>query len=75
MTPTNSESPGEITKLLKLWGNGDKQVEPALFELVLPDLHKIARFIMQRERPDHSMQATSLLNETYFRLVNARERD
>ena len=55
MTPTNSESSGEITKLLKLWGNGDKQVEPALFELVLPDLHKIARFIMQRERPDHSM--------------------
>jgi len=69
------ETTGEITKLLKQWGTGDRQVEPALFELVLPDLHKLARYIMQRERQDNSMQATSLLNETYFKLVNARERD
>ncbi len=66
---------GEITKLLKLWGTGDRDVEPELFELVLPDLRRIAQSMMRKERPDHSLQPTALLNETYFRLVNARERD
>ena len=69
------EPAGEITKLLKIWGTGDREVEPALFEMVLPDLHRLAQSMMRRERPDNSMQATSLLNETYFRLVSARERD
>jgi len=68
-------SAGEITKLLKQWGTGDREVEPELFELVLPDLHRLAQSMMRRERPDNSLQATALLNETYFRLVNARERD
>jgi hypothetical protein len=50
-------------------------VEERLFALVLPDLHKIARHMMAGERPDHSLQPTALLNEIYFRLVGARERD
>jgi RNA polymerase sigma-70 factor, ECF subfamily len=30
---------------------------------------------MRRERPDHSLQPTALLNEAYLRLASARERD
>jgi len=69
------ETPGEITSLLHAWAKGEQNVENQLFELVMPDLHKIAAALMRRERPDHSLQATSLLNETYCRLVRARERD
>lgn len=69
------ETPGEITSLLHAWAKGDPNVEDRLFELVMPDLHKIAAALMRRERPDHSLQATALLNETYCRLIMARERD
>ena len=64
-----------ITVLLHAWSSGDRSVEERLFAMVLPDLHKIARYMMAGERPDHSLQATALLNEVYFRLVGARERD
>jgi len=66
---------GEVTVLLHAWGSGDRSVEPRLFELVLPDLHKIAERLMRRERPDHSLQPTALLNEAYCKLVMARARD
>jgi RNA polymerase sigma factor (TIGR02999 family) len=69
------ETPGEITSLLHAWAKGEPNVEDRLFELVMPDLHRIAAALMRRERPDHSLQATALLNETYCRLVMARERD
>ena len=66
---------GEITRLLHAWGGGDRSVEDRLFELVLPDLRKLAESMMRRERPDHSLQPTALLNEAYCRLLTARERD
>lgn len=66
---------GDVTVLLNAWGRGDRNAEEQLFELVIPELHKIAQCLMRRERPGHSLQATALLNETYFRLVKARERE
>ena len=54
---------------------GDRSVENRLFEMVLPDLRKLAQRLMRGERPDHSFQPTELLNEVYFRLLKARERD
>lgn len=66
---------GEVTQLLHAWAARDRSVEERLFSLVLPDLHRLARQMMGRERPDHSLQPTALMNEVYFRLVGARERD
>src|SRR5258707_902611 len=66
---------GEVSALLQAWVEGDQSAEARLFELVLPDLHKIAQRLMRRERQDHSLQPTALLNETYCRLVTARDRD
>jgi RNA polymerase sigma factor (TIGR02999 family) len=66
---------GDVTQLLQAWSSGDRTVEERLFSLVLPDLHRLARHIMSGERPDHSLQATALMNEAYFRLVGARTRD
>jgi RNA polymerase sigma factor (TIGR02999 family) len=67
--------PGEVTALLHAWAGGDRGVEPRLFELVAPDLHKLAGRLLRRERADHTLQPTALLNEVYCRLVQARERD
>ena len=69
------EPAGEVTVLLQAWGNGDRAVEERLFALVLPDLRKLAGWLMRRERPDHSLQPTALLNEVYCRLVTSGDRD
>jgi RNA polymerase sigma-70 factor (ECF subfamily) len=61
--------------LLHAWSQGDRGVEQRLFELVMPDLHRLAEYCMRKERPDHSLQPTALLNEAYCRLVRSRERD
>src|SRR5262245_33977792 len=73
----SSASPvrGEITELLRRWRTGDRQAEERLFELVQPELHKLARYYMRGERRDHTLQPTALLNETYLKLTGAREVD
>src|SRR5580704_8611835 len=65
------ERTGDVTELLHAWGNGDREVEERLFALVLPELRKLAGWLMRRERPDHSLQPTALLNEVYCRLVTS----
>lgn len=66
---------GEITQLLRAWSAGDRSVEERLFSLVLPDLRNLARALMRRERPDHTLEPSALLNEAYVRLLAGRERD
>jgi RNA polymerase sigma factor (TIGR02999 family) len=38
--------------------------------LVYDELHRLARRYMRQERPDHTLQATSLVNEAYLRLID-----
>ena len=66
---------GNVTVLLQAWSAGDRSAEADLFSLVLPDLHRLAQHMMHRERPDHSLQPTILINEVYLRLVKTKERD
>src|SRR5947208_2251436 len=66
---------GDITELLRVWSAGDRSVEERLFGLVLPDLRKLARALMRRERPDHTLEPTALLNEAYVRLLAGCKRD
>jgi RNA polymerase sigma factor (TIGR02999 family) len=39
-----------------------------LFALVYQELRQVARALMRRERLDHTLQATALVNEAYLRL-------
>jgi RNA polymerase sigma factor (TIGR02999 family) len=66
---------GEITLLLQQWRAGNREAENQLFTLVLPNLRRLAHYLMQRERKDHSLQATELVDQIYFRMVAAKERD
>ena len=68
------EPTSEVTALLHAWGSGDVSVEDRLFALLVPDLRRIAKSLMRRERRDHSLQTTALLNEAYVRLVHDGER-
>jgi RNA polymerase sigma-70 factor (ECF subfamily) len=60
---------GHVTQLLKAMHAGDAQAAESLLPLVYAELHRLAKGYMRRERPDHTLQATALINEAYLRLV------
>jgi RNA polymerase sigma factor (TIGR02999 family) len=70
-----ANGPGEITQLLQQWRTGDSEAESALFELLMPDLRKIAGCCFRGERPGHTLQPTALVNEAFVRLVRAKNID
>jgi RNA polymerase sigma-70 factor (ECF subfamily) len=59
----------EVTQLLKAWGQGDDCALAKLIPVVQNELHRLARRHMSREKPDHTLQTTPLVNEVYLRLV------
>ncbi|MGA7522670.1 MAG: sigma-70 family RNA polymerase sigma factor [Acidobacteriaceae bacterium] len=60
---------GEVTQLLKAMHGGDSAAAEHLLPLVYNELHRLAKAYMRRERSDHTLQATALINEAYLRLV------
>lgn len=66
------DSAGEVTRLLQSWREGDPEAFERLIPVVYEQLHRIALGLMRRERSDHTLQATALLNELYVRLLNQR---
>jgi RNA polymerase sigma-70 factor, ECF subfamily len=62
-------SPPEVTELLRRISDGDKQAEEELYPEVYRELRKIAASYMRRERPDHTLQPTALVNEAYGALA------
>jgi len=69
-TESAVSSTGEITIILAALRRGDTDAEARLIELVYNDLHALARRYMSRERPEHTLQPTALVNETYLRLIS-----
>jgi RNA polymerase sigma factor (TIGR02999 family) len=61
----------EVTRLLRAWSEGQAGAADQLMPLVYEELHRLARSYMVRERADHTLQATALVNETYLRLAAA----
>jgi RNA polymerase sigma factor (TIGR02999 family) len=58
----------EVTELLVRWKAGDQAALSALVPLVYPELRRLARQYLRRERPDHTLQSTALVHEAYLRL-------
>ena len=67
-----TSQPQTPTELLLAWGRGDVQALAALMPLVQGELRRIARRHMARERADHTLQATALVNEAYLRLIDLK---
>ncbi len=63
----------DVTLLLQAWGGGDKQALDRLAPLVYRELRRIAGRMMAAERPNHTLQATALVNEAYVRLVDTQQ--
>jgi len=65
-------APGEVTRLLKAWSDGDAAALEQLTPLVYAELRRIAARYMCRERRDHTLQTSALINEAFLRLVDVR---
>jgi RNA polymerase sigma factor (TIGR02999 family) len=65
----NSE---EITLLLQQWRGGDSAAESRLFFLLMPKLREIADRCLRRERRNHTLQRTELVDEIFFKLHKAQ---
>ena len=68
----SSPAPQEVTQLLNEWGQGNKAALDRLTPLVYEELRRLARHYMSRERQNHTLQTTALVNEAYLRLVDQK---
>lgn len=64
------EMSGDVTEMLLAWNRGEPGALDRLLPAVQKELHKVARGYMRRERSDHTLQATALVNEAYLKLVD-----
>jgi RNA polymerase sigma factor (TIGR02999 family) len=63
-------SPNDLTKLLAGWGSGTPADQERVAAAVEGELRRIAAAYMRRERRDHTLQPTAVVNEAYLRLIN-----
>ena len=68
----DKQSPGEVTRLLKRWSDGDASAIDALWPLVYDDIRRMAGRQIAGERGGHTLQATALVNEAFIRLAGER---
>jgi RNA polymerase sigma factor (TIGR02999 family) len=59
---------GEVTRLLRAWGEGDETARDRLIPVVYQALRKRAAAHLRHERPGHTLCPTDLVHETYMRL-------
>ena len=59
-----------VTRMLIDWSKGDRDAPQQLIPLVYEELRQLAHQYLQRERADHTLQATGLVHEAYLRLVD-----
>lgn len=61
---------GTVTSLLHAWTDGDAAALDRLIPIVDAELRKLARIYMSRERKEHTLQPTALVNEVFVRLID-----
>lgn len=59
-----------VTQMLRDWGNGDSEALNKLVPIVYDELRRQAARYLRRERRDHTLQTTALINETFLRLID-----
>ncbi|MHC5111658.1 MAG: ECF-type sigma factor [Planctomycetota bacterium] len=64
---------GEITRILQRFGNEDRNGIAEVVPLVYEELYRLAIGQMARERADHTLQPTALINEAFLRLSSRKD--
>ena len=56
-----------ITQLLERWSNGEEEARDELMSRVYDELHRLAATYLRRERREHTLQPTALVNELFLK--------
>jgi len=64
-----------VTQLLAQWRDGDERAFAQLSALMYEELRQLAQRHLRRERSNHTMQKTALVNEAFIRLVGQQAVD
>lgn len=65
-----SQPETEVSMLLQQVKDGDEEAREKLFVTLQSELRDMAGALMRGERPDHTLQATALVNEACVRLLD-----
>ena len=63
--------PGDVTRLLSAWTEGDRQSLDELMTVVYDELHRIALHHWRTQPSGHTLQPTALIHEAYLKLAGA----
>ena len=61
-----------VSQLLVKWGEGDQAALDKLMPLVYSELRRLASNYLRRERQNHTLQPTALVNEAYLKLIDQK---
>ena len=61
-----------ITQLLTRWSDGDETALDKLMPIVYSELRRLASNYLRRERANHTLQPTALVNEAYLKLIDQK---
>jgi RNA polymerase sigma factor (TIGR02999 family) len=65
-------APADVTRLLLQWSSGQEQALERLVPQIHGELRKLAASYLRKERPDHTLQPTALVNEAFLKLIDQR---
>lgn len=63
-------APGDVTRLLQAWSDGDERALDHLVPIVYEELRRLASYYLRTERSGHTLQTTALVHEAYLRLAD-----
>jgi RNA polymerase sigma-70 factor, ECF subfamily len=59
-----------VTDLLRNLSNGKREALDLLLPLIYDELKRLAASYLRRERSDHTLQPTALVNEAYLKMID-----
>ena|SRR5688500_3153524 len=69
---SKTDSSESITQLLERWSSGDTKALDRLMPLVYDELRRLAASYLRRERREHTLQPTALVNEVFLKFFDQR---
>lgn len=67
--PVPDADPADVTRWLQQLGDANPQASSALFAMLYDELRRMARSHLRRENPGHTLSATALAHEAWFRMA------
>ena len=64
-----NEDPNEVTLWLRQLGDASPQASSQLFAVLYDELRRVARSHLRKENPGHTLSATGLAHEAWFRMA------